>query len=259
MTDSSATAAPPLDPELASRRGCGCGSWIFVVVPAVIVGLLVAAVAIGARSDSDDEDGPGAQIEGPAAELPAVSSALTALVGDVAPPADRARALGARAGEIGRGLVDIGDDVEFAGQFDRLPAESAELLGESLGAVQRELSPDALGGPRRDGNRIEDMVFALEVVWAAAPVLDPTAEPQVQALNVLPAAVPLAETGDEIVAAVVAGDMESAAVLLDPVLSEAGAVEVVSGLAGDISDRVGELNDDDRLDAFREAYNLELP
>ena len=41
-------------------------------------------------------------------------------------------------------------------------------------------------------------------------------------------------------------------------LSEAGAAEIVSGLAGDLSDRIGPRGDE-RLGAFQEAYNLELP
>lgn len=90
-------------------------------------------------------------------------------------------------------------------------------------------------------------------------MLDPAADPIVQAYNVLPASVPLAANGDDIAAAVAAQDFELAVDLLDPVLSEAGAAEIVSGLAGDISDRVGDRNDDARLRAFQDAYNLEIP
>ncbi len=198
-------------------------------------------------------------MSGPAAELPAVTEAATELIGSVPPAAERAGALGARAGEIGAGLVAISDELEFAERFDRLPPAEAKLLGRSLGAIQRELSPSGIGGPRGDGDRHDDTVFALELVWAAAPILDPDADPAIQALNVLPAAVPLADDGDAIVAAVIAGDYEQAAELLDPVLSDAGAAEIVSGLAGDISDRVGALNDATRLREFQTAYNLQLP
>lgn len=233
------------------RSGC---SWVFVLIPALVVAAIVATVGIATRSGQDDDG----RIGGPAAELPAVSEALTTLVGDVPEVEARAATLGERVGAIGVGLVEIDDELEFAAQFDRLPEAEAEALGESLGAVQRELSPEQLGGPRRGGDRVDDMAFALEVIWTAAPVLDPDAAPEIQALNVLPAAVPLEDNGDEIVAAVVAGDMGAAAELLDPVLSEAGAAELISGLAGDISDRVGN-EDEERLDAFQEAYNLELP
>ncbi|MFV0306162.1 MAG: hypothetical protein ACK5OX_00275 [Desertimonas sp.] len=236
------------------RSGC---SWVFVVIPAFVVATIVIIVGAAARSGQDD-DRPGARIPGPAAELPAVSEALTTLVGEVPTIDRRAATLGERAGVIAVGLVEIDDEVEFAAQFDRLPDPEAEALGEALGAVQRELSPEQLGGPRRGGDRVDDMAFALAVIWAAAPVLDPAATPETQALNVLPASVPLADDGDGIVAAVIAGDMATAAELLDPVLSEAGAAELISGLAGDISDRVGD-EDRDRLAAFQEAYNLELP
>jgi len=235
--------------------GKGCGTWVFVVVPALVVGLIVAVVALAARP-SDDADRP--QLDGPAAELPAVTAAATALLGTAPRPHERAAVIGARVGEIGYGLVTIGDELDFAAEFDRLPAAEAKRLGHLVGAIQRELSPSALGGPRGDGDRHDDTVFALQLVWAAAPVLDPETDAATQALNVLPAAVPLAESGDAIVAAVTAGDMERAADLLAPVLSEAGAAEIVSGLAGDLSDRLGERNDG-RLAEFQDAYNLELP
>lgn len=234
--------------------GSGC---LFAIVPAVLVGVLVAVAAIVVRDDQA-EDGPGARIEGPAAELPAVGEALTVLADRVPAPDERAEALGVAVGEIGRALIETDDELAFAESFDVLPVDGAELLGEALGAVQREVSPGELGGPRRGGDRTADMAFALELVWAAAPVLDPDSSPDEQALNVLPAAVPLADTGDAIVAAVVAADFDEAAELLDPVLSDAGAAEIVSGLAGDLSDRIGP-RDDDRLDAFQDAYNLELP
>jgi hypothetical protein len=245
-------------PESTAPRRGGVPGWVFVVVPFVLVGLLVGIIAAVVRSSGEEDDG-GAEVSGPAADLPSVTAAATELLGAVPPPAERASALGARAGEIGAGLVEIADELEFAEQFDRLPPAGAKLLGRSLGAIQRELSPSDIGGPRHGDDRHGDTVFALELAWAAAPILDPAADPSTQALNVLPAAVPLADEGDEIVAAVVAGDHERAAELLDPVLSEAGAAEVVSGLAGDISDRVGALNDDTRLREFQTAYNLEIP
>ena len=249
MSDVPEPAEPP--------RRVAVPGWVFAVVPFLLVGLLVAVVAIAVRS-SDDDDAAG-DVSGPAAELPAVTQAATELIGAVPPAAERAGALGARAGEIGAGLVAISDELEFAERFDRLPPAEAKLLGRSLGAIQRELSPSGIGGPRGDGDRHDDTVFALELVWAAAPILDPEADPAIQALNVLPAAVPLADDGDAIVAAVTAGDYEQAAELLDPVLSDAGAAEIVSGLAGDISDRVGALNDATRLREFQTAYNLQLP
>ena len=245
-----------LPPAESPRRGVVPG-WVFAVVPFLLVGLLVAVVAIAVRSSSDDD---GAEdVSGPAAGLPAVTEAATELIGSVPPVGERAGALGARAGAIGAGLVAISDELEFAERFDRLPPAEAKLLGRSLGAIQRELSPSGIGGPRRDGDRHDDTVFALELVWAAAPILDPDADPAAQALNVLPAAVPLADDGDAIVAAVIGRDYEQAAELLGPVLSEAGAAEIVSGLAGDISDRVGALNDATRLREFQTAYNLQLP
>lgn len=237
-------------------RARGGGTWVFVVGPALIVGLIVAAVAIATRPADDD----GAErLGGPAAELPAVVEAAAALFGAAPPPAERAEAIGRRTGEIGLGLVEIDDETDFAARFDRLPPAEAKLLGQLLGAIQRELSPTAIGGPRGDGDRSDDMAFAVELVWAAAPVLDAAAPPEQQALNVLPASVPLADDGDAIVAAVVAADYAGAAALLDPVLSEAGAAEIVSGLAGDISDRVGQRNDDVRLREFQDAYNLQIP
>jgi len=238
-----------------ARRVPVVPTWVFVVVPAVVVGLLVGIVAVAARSGSDD-DGP-ERLGGPAAELPAVAEAVASLLGNT-PDSEVAGALGQRAGEIAIGLVEVNDDIEFVEQFDRLPDDEARLLGRSLGSIQRELSPSGIGGPRGGDDRGADTVFALELVWAAAQVLDPAADPTVQAFNVLPASVPLAENGDDIAAAVVAGDMVRADELLQPVLSEAGAAEVVSGLAGDISDRLGERNDD-RLAEFQDAYNLQIP
>jgi hypothetical protein len=231
--------------------------WVFAVVPALVVGLLVGIVAIAARSGSDDDAEPG--LDAVAAELPAVVEAADVLIGAVPPADERAGAIGRRAGEVAGGLVDISDELEFAAEFDRLPAAGAEVLGESLGAIQRQLSPEEVGGPRGDDDRGPDTRFALELVWSAAPVLDPVADPIQQAYNVLPASVPLAENGDDIAAAVAAGDFDHAADLLEPILSEAGAAEVISGLAGDISDRVGARNDDTRLRAFQDAYNLEIP
>ena len=160
----------PVSPHTSGR---GCGSWLFVLVPALVVGLIVAVAAITVR-DNQDDDGPGARIEGPAAELP--GGGRGADVADrlrcPAPP-ERAAVLGRAVAELGAGLVDIDDELEFAESFDVLPADGAERLGEALGAVQRELSPGELGGPRRDGDRRDDMAFALAVVLAAAPVLDP--------------------------------------------------------------------------------------
>jgi hypothetical protein len=246
-------------PETAERpRRVGPPGWVFAVVPFLLVGLLVAVVAIAARSSSDDDDAAD-DVAGPAAELPAVTAAASELIGSLPPAGQRAGALGARAGEIAAGLVTISDELEFAARFDRLPPAEAKLLGRSLGAIQRELSPSGIGGPRGDGDRHDDTVFALELVWAAAPILDPDADPSTQALNVLPAAVPLADDGDAIVAALIGGDYARAAELLDPVLSDAGAAEIVSGLAGDISDRVGALNDPARLREFQTAYNLQIP
>jgi hypothetical protein len=231
---------------------------VFAVVPALVVGLLVAVVAIAVRSDNSDDQGEEG-VDRPAPELPAVVEAAEQLIGRVPPADERASAVGARAGEIAVGLVEISDELDFAERFDRLPPAEAEALGESLGAIQRQLSPGAVGGPRGEDDRRPDTLFALELVWAAAPVLDPEADPLTQAYNVLPASVPLADNGDDIAAAVGAGDFELAADLLEPVLSEAGAAEIISGLAGDISDRVGALNTDTRLRAFQDAYNLEIP
>ena len=234
--------------------GRGCGTWVFVVVPALVVGVFVAVVALAVRPTDDDRP----TIDGPAAELPAVTDAMAALLTTSPPAAERAAAIGARAGAVGHGLVTIGDELDFAAEFDRLPDAEASRLGQLVGAIQRELSPAALGGPRGDGDRRADTVFALQLISAAAPLLDPDADAATQALNVLPAAVPLADDGEAIVAAVTAGDMDQAADLLEPVLSEAGAAELISGLAGDLSDRLGGRNDD-RLAEFQQAYNLELP
>jgi hypothetical protein len=230
---------------------------MFAVIPALVVGLLVAVVAIGARSGSSDDDDE--DLDGPAAELPAVVEAARQLVGSVPPIEERAAAIGARAGDIAVGLVEVSDELDFAEQFDRLPPAEAKLLGRSLGAIQRELSPGDVGGPRDESDRRADTAFALALVWAAAPVLDPGADPVDQAYNVLPASVPLVAAGDDIAAAVAAGDFDQAAELLEPVLSETGAAEIVSGLAGEISDRVGARNDDVRLREFQKAYNLQIP
>ena len=237
------------------RRGPLVPTWVFVLVPGLVVALIVGAVAVSVRS-GDDEGGT-ERLDGPAAALPAVAEASTELLGSV-PDSGVAGALGGRAGEIAVGLVELNDEREFIAEFDRLPDDEARLLGRTLGSIQREVSPSGIGGPRGGDDRELDTVFALELVWTAAGVLDATASPTHQAFNVLPAAVPLADNGEEIAAAVVAEDFERAAELLGPVLSEAGAAEVVSGLAGDISDRLGERNDD-RLEEFREAYTLQLP
>lgn len=244
----------------ARHAGTRVPGWVFFVVPLLLVGGIVGAIAVAARSDTDE--GGVEPISGPAADLPSVAAALDELAPAPDEPADvddPATLIGLRVGAFGTGLVEVGDRNEFTREYGLLPDDGAEELGEALGALQRELSPTALGGPRGGDERHGDTVFALRLVWPAAQALDPSASPEQQALNVLPAAVPLADTGDEIVAAVVAGDMETAAELLEPVLSDAGAAEVVSGLAGDLSDRLGNRNEPDRLEAFQEAYNLELP
>jgi len=241
--------------EGGGRRGPRVPTWVYLVVPGLVVALIVGAVAVGVRSGLDDDDIE--QLDGPAAALPAVAEASTELLGST-PDAGVVGALGRRAGEIAVGLVELNDEREFAAEFDRLPDDEARLLGRTLGSIQREVSPSGIGGPRGGDDRESDTVFALELVWSAAGVLDAEASPTQQAFNVLPAAVPLADNGEDIANAVVAEDFERAAELLGPVLSEAGAAEVVSGLAGDISDRLGERNDD-RLDEFQESYNLQLP
>lgn len=248
---------PPTSPPSASggRRGRGCGTWAFVVVPALVVGLLVLVVALAARPDGDDTP----RLSGPAAELPAVIEATTTLLGADPGRDGRADALGERIGTIGRALAEENDETAFVAEFDRFPPDEAKLIGRLLGSIQRELSPSSVGGPRAGDERAADTQFALQLVMAAAPELEPGADAETHARNVLPAVISSIDEGDEIVAAVAASDVATAAELLEPVLSEAGAAEIVSGLAGDISDRVGERNDRVRLREFQTAYNLQIP
>jgi hypothetical protein len=238
--------------------------WLFVVVPMVLAAVLVGGAAIAVRSG--DEDGSD-EVSGPATGLPAVVDAADALLGSRPASADMAGALGRRYGDVTVGFTATPDPVDFAEQFDRLPDAEASALGRTLGAIQAELSPTAVGGSRDESERADDIVFALELARGTVQAIDPDASARDQALAVLPFAVQDLVGFDEIATTFATGDLAPLAARIDSgesgetgtrgVLSDAGAAEVISSVAFLLGQRIPA--DDDLSSMFMDAYNAELP
>jgi len=235
--------------------------WLFVVVPMTVAALLVGGVAIAVRSS---DDGGAEDISGPAAELPAVIDAAEQLRTTPDPAA-----LGAAYGEVVRGYSEITDELDFAAAFDRLPDAEAELLGRTLGAIQGQLSPAAIGGARDEDDRRPDIVYALALARGMIQALDPGAAARDQALAVLPFSVQDLVGFDEIAELFASGDLTTLATRIDTgesgesgergVLSDAGAAELISSVAFLIGQRLPATQDDDFATLFTDAYNGALP
>ena len=243
--------------EQAPRRG-GPG-WLWVVVPMVLSALVVGGLAVAVRGGGDDE---GEAFSGPATELPAVVAAADELIGTVPAPGAIAGELGARYGEVTVALADVGDEVDFAAEFDRLPDAEARLAGRTLGSIQQELSPTAIDGAREEADRTADIVFALALGRAVVQSADPDGSPREQALAVLPFSVQDLVGFDEVAETFASGDLDALAQRIDSTasgesgttggLSEAGAAELVSSIANLLGERIpaeGGLRD-----AFLEGY-----
>lgn len=230
-------------------------TWLFVVVPMVLAGGLVAAVSIAVRSGNDD--GTTTQdVSGPAATLPAVTDAARQLLPTVPAQSEMAAELGRAYGEVTAGLATITDEVQFAQRFRRLPDAEAKLLGRTLGAIQAQLTPQSAGGPRGERDRSADILFALSMARATVQATDPDATARDQALAVLPFSVQDLEGFDSLAATFAAGDMAALAPRIDGALSDAGAAELVSSIAYLIGQRIPA---GDLVTAFNDAYNAELP
>lgn len=235
--------------------------WLFVVVPMLLAALLVGGVSIAVRS-SDDDDGA-EDISGPAVELPAVTDAAAELRTE-----PDAVTLGAQYGTITAAYASLSDDVEFAASFDRLPDAEAKLIGRTLGAIQNQLSPTAIGGARTEEDRGPDIVFALQLARGAVQALEPDASPRDQALAVLPFAVQDLVGFDALAEQFATGDLEALAATIDDTasgesgatgaLTDAGAAEVVSSVAYLIRQRLP-AEDVDYAALFDEAYQAALP
>jgi hypothetical protein len=247
------------EPEVQPRRQLP--GWLFVVVPMLLAALLVGGVSIAVRSGADDD---GAEdISGPALELPAVTDAAAELR-----TTPDAAALGAQYGTITAAYATLGDDVEFAATFDRLPDAEAKLIGRTLGAIQNQLSPTAIGGVRTQEDRGPDIVFALQLARGAVQALEPTASARDQALAVLPFAVQDLVGFDALAEQFASGDLEALAATIDDTasgesgatgaLTDAGAAEVVSSVAFLIKQRLP-TEDEDYATLFDEAYQAALP
>ena len=123
------------------RAGPG---WVWVVVPMVLSALLFGALAVAVRSSGEETT----SISGPPGSCRLSSPRPTTCWGRSRPRRRRQRA-GPGYGEVTLGFERIvEDDHDFAAEFDRLPDAEARLLGRTLGAIQAELSPTALGGAR---------------------------------------------------------------------------------------------------------------
>ena len=236
--------------------------WLFVVVPMLLSGLLVGGVAIAVRSSGDDDGS--ADLSGPAAELPAVVDAATQLSTTTDPVA-----LGGQYGTITAAYATLADDVDFAAEFDRLPDAEAELLGRTLGAIQGQLSPTAIGGAREDADQADDIVFALQLARGTVQALDPDAAPRDQALAVLPFSVQDLVGFDALAEQFASGDLGALAARIDATesgesgatgaLTEAGAAEVISSVAFLIRQRLPSDGDEDYAALFDAAYQQALP
>lgn len=240
--------------------------WLFVVVPMLFAALLVGGVAIGVRSSSSD-DGAAEDISGPAGELPAVVDAAD----DLGAPSTDPLALGTRYGTISGAYATLTDEVEFSVEFDRLPDAEAELLGRSLGAIQGQLSPTAIGGARTDDDRAADIVYALGLARGMVQALDPDASARDQALAVLPFSVQDLVGFDDIAEQFATGDLTALAGAIDAeesgesgstgALTDAGAAELISSIAFLIGQRLptGDTTGGDYATLFAEAYKAALP
>jgi hypothetical protein len=177
--------------------------------------------------------------------------------------------LGAQYGTITAAYATLGDDVDFAAEFDRLPDAEAQLLGRSLGAIQAQLSPTAVGGGREDEDRAPDIVFALHLARGTVQALDPGASARDQALAVLPFSVQDLVGFDALAEQFASGDLEALATTIDTsesgesgatgALTEAGAAEVISSVAYLIRQRLPADGDEDIATLFDEAYQQALP
>lgn len=219
---------------MAGRRAPG---WLWIVVPMLVSALVFGAIAVAVRSGGDEED----SISGPAAQLPAVVAAAEDLLAAVPPEADVATELGRAYGEVTAGFVVLGDDgdeLEFSERFDRLPDAEARLLGRTLGEVQTQLSPTEFDGSRREDDRTDDVVFALELSRAAGQAMLPDATPREQALAMLPFSVQDLTGFDDLAAQFATGDLGALATRIDEALSDAGAAELVSSVANAVSERL---------------------
>src|SRR5918994_5650320 len=123
---SCAREAPVVTEEQPARRQLP--GWLFVVVPMLFAALLVGGVSIAVRSSGDDDGGE--DISGPAAELPAVTDADEQLR-----TTTDAVTLGGQYGTITAAYADLGSDLDFAAEFDRLPDAEARPPGRTLGAI----------------------------------------------------------------------------------------------------------------------------
>jgi hypothetical protein len=234
--------------------------WLFVVIPMMFAALLVGGVSIAIRSSGDD----GAEdISGPAGELPAVVDAAEQLR-----TTTDGVTLGGQYGTVTGAYASLDDDVEFAAEFDRLPDAEAALLGRTLGAIQNQLSPTAIGGVRGDDDRAPDIVYALQLARGTVQALDPGASPRDQALAVLPFSVQDLVGFDTLAEQFASGDLTALAASIDATesgesgatgaLTEAGAAEVVSSVAFLIKQRLPS-DDEDYATLFDEAYQAALP
>jgi hypothetical protein len=185
-----------------------------------------------------------------------VVGAAGGLLGAVPPPVSIASELGQRYGEVTVALADADDELAFAEEFERLPDAEARLVGRTLGEIQQQLSPTALGGSRDEDDRTPDIVFALELARAAVQAADPDAPARDQALAVLPFAVQDLVGFDEIAETFASGDLTALAVRIDTgesgetgqagALTEAGAAELIAAVANLVSERIpaGDLRDE---------------
>jgi len=250
--------------QVSARRSFP--GWLFVVVPMLFAALLVGGVAIAVRSSGDD-DGAAEDIAGPAAELPAVVEAADDLAASSPDPIE----LGSQYGEIAAAYATLTDDVAFSEQFERLPDAEAELLGRSLGAIQGQLSPTAIGGARTDEDRAADIVYALGLARGTVQSLDPDASPREQALAVLPFSVQDLVGFDDLAEQFATGDLRALAAAIDTkesgesgatgALTDAGAAEVISSIAFLIGERLptGDSAGGDYAALFNNAYSAALP
>jgi hypothetical protein len=236
--------------------------WLFVVAPMLFAALLVGGVSIAVRSSADGDGGE--DISGPAAELPAVVDAAEQLRSTT-----DAVTLGGQYGTVAAAYESMDDGVDFAAEFDRLPDAEAELLGRTLGTIQRQLSPTAIGGARTEDDRAADIVYALGLARGAVQALDPDASPRDQALAVLPFAVQDLVGFDALAEQFAAGDLTALAATIDATesgesgatgaLTEAGAAEVVSSIAFLLRQRLPTDGDTDYAALFDAAYQRSLP
>jgi hypothetical protein len=209
------------------------------VIPLVVSALVFGAIAVAVRSSGDDDGRE--QISGPAAQLPAVVTAVQDLLATVPPEPEVATALGTALGDVTLAYSQLDDqaaELEFAEQFRRLPDAEARLLGRTLAAIQVQLSPTAVDGSRGADDRSADILFALQMARAMAKTLNPDGTHREQALELLPFSVQDLTGFDEIADLFASGDLSVLAARIDGALSEAGAAELVSSVANAVSDRL---------------------